>query len=193
MAGSRLEYWSTLPRNELETRVQAEMRMTNLSFAEQQLLDAALERLRTWREPGSMLRSKSGRIQMRDDDPNAEDISIVPEKQEPKPAPAKPKKEKKVVARKAKAKTKAGGRKKMKAAGNGSTKRAAGRAPRIADDAKIVKTGKDNPYRENSESYTRVESVLKLSGQTAGTIRKKLELKPTTLSNMVKHGLIRAD
>jgi hypothetical protein len=112
------------------------------------------------------------------------------QKQEPPPVPAKPRKEKKVVAKKA-ARAK-GGKKKKAASANGASKRA-GRAPRIPDDAKIMKTGKNNPFREGSESYDRVESVLKLSGQTVATIKKKVELKTTTLSNMVKLGLIRAD
>jgi len=123
---------------------------------------------------------------MRDDEP----VNNEPEKQDPTPEPAKKVKVKKekVVAKKAKAK---GGRKK-KAEANGASKRA-GRAPRIADDAKITKTGKDNPFREGSGSYDRVESVLKYSGQTAATIKKKTDIKPSTLSTMLRLGLIRAD
>ena len=51
MAGIRLEYWSTLNREELKRRVEEELRRGKLTFVEQQLLEAAQGRLRTWREP----------------------------------------------------------------------------------------------------------------------------------------------
>ena len=99
----------------------------------------------------------------------------------------KPKKEKAKVK---KAKTAKGSKKKAASAANGKNK--TGRAPRIADEAKIMKVGTKNPFREGTDSYKRVEAVWKNSGQTAGTIKKKVELLPGSLSNMVKLGLIRA-
>jgi hypothetical protein len=51
MAGTRLEYWSTLSKEEIQRRVKIESARTDLTFAQTQLLDAALERLRTWRGP----------------------------------------------------------------------------------------------------------------------------------------------
>src|SRR5580765_6385323 len=51
MAGDRLFFWNTLPKEELQRRVQMEISRQDLSFAETQLLEAALERLRTWRGP----------------------------------------------------------------------------------------------------------------------------------------------
>jgi len=56
MAGIRLESWSTLNRSDLLDRVSLEERRPRLTFEETQLLDAARERLRTWRAPS--LRSK---------------------------------------------------------------------------------------------------------------------------------------
>jgi hypothetical protein len=124
-----------------------------------------------------------------DDEPKNEEANAVNQKQEQPPVPVAKKKEKsKVAKRTAKGK---GGKKKRAASANGSGKRA-GRAPRIADEAKITKTSKDNPFREGSGSYKRVEAVWKNSGQTAGTIKKKVDLKPGSLSNMVKLGLINA-
>jgi hypothetical protein len=158
--------------------------MRNLTFAEQQLLDAAQEGLRNWREPN--IREKTMKL---DDEPKNEEANAVNQKQEQPPVPVtKKRKEKLKVAKRAKGR---GGKKRKAASANGSGKRA-GRAPRIADEAKITKTSKDNPFREGSGSYKRVEAVWKNSGQTAGTIKKKVDLKPGSLSNMVKLGLINA-
>jgi hypothetical protein len=67
------------------------------------------------------------------------------------------------------------------------------RGPRLQVDpnAKVMKTGEENPYREGSDAYKRVEQVLKYSGQTVKTVKGKSGLKPTTISTMVKLGLIR--
>ena len=120
-----------------------------------------------------------------DDEPEEVVEPTADEQEQPAPVKAK-KKEKPDVAKKA-AKGK-GGRKKA-ASANGKTK--AGRASRISDDAKIIQAAKTNPFREGTDSYNRVEGVWKNSGQSAGTIKKKVELLPGSLSHMVKLGLIR--
>jgi len=51
MAGTRLENWSTLDREDLRERVVTEAGRTDLTFPETQLLEAAQNRLRNWREP----------------------------------------------------------------------------------------------------------------------------------------------
>jgi hypothetical protein len=180
MAGIRLEYWDTLRREDLQRRVQEELTRRRLTFVEQQLLDAAQERLRTWRTPH---RSREVRGMRRDD----EDIKPEVTEQE-QGAPAE-KKEKSKVKRGA-SKVRSG--KKRNAAGKTNKKaaKASKTRMRIDPDAKVVRTGKENPFRENSDSFKRVEIVFKSSGQTAGAIMKKKEVRSTTLPKMKKLGLI---
>jgi hypothetical protein len=181
MAGIRLEYWDTLPREELQRRVQEELTRRKLTFVEQQLLDAAQERLRTWRTPH---RSREVRGMRRDDEDIKPDVT-----EQEQDAPAEKKERSKV--KRGTSKVRSG--KKRNAAGKTSKKAAKASTKtrtRIDPDAKVVRTGKDNPFREGSDSFKRVEIVFKSSGQSAGTIMKKTGVRTTTLPKMKKLGLI---
>jgi len=124
------------------------------------------------------------------DDPKSEEAKSE------QPAPA-PEEEKKVVAKKRKA---SGAKKKVASGGNSKTKakkaktaKAKGGRSRLDPEAKVTKTGKENPYRKGSEVWERVETVLKSSGQTVKTIQGKAGVKPTTLATMKRMGLIKIE
>lgn len=170
MAGTRLEHWSTLNKADLQERVDTELRQSNLSFAEQQLLDAALERLKRWKEP-----HKRGSSM---DDPK------------PTPEPEKEPPEEDSKMKRTASKVRAG-----KKRGNNkptATRKSATRS-RIDEAAKVTKTGKANGFREGSDSWKRTEAVLKSSGQTVANIKSKHGklLKSTTLANLRKLGYIK--
>jgi hypothetical protein len=174
MAGYRLEFWSTLPFNELKRRVLTESsRLPSLTFEEEQLLISAQERLRTWREP---IRN-SREIKMND-------VTKTEDTVAPAPVVAPVAKEKKVVA-KSKAKKPTVKKVVAKAKSNGGS--------RISPEAKVIKTSKGNPFKEGTGAYKRVELVLKNSGKTAGTIAKLAGLKSSTLSNCKRLGLIKIE
>jgi hypothetical protein len=187
MAGKRLEHWPTLPRPELKRRIELEKARKDLTEEEQQLLDAALERLLSWEEPRTTSRSK--------------EIIMDTEKEESLPeSTASPAADQtKESATVPKRKTKAAAGKKKKAAAPPPKKKVVAKAKAKANgagnpaEAKIFKTNKENPFREGTGSYERVETVFKSSGQTAGTIAKKAGMLPTTLNNMKKLGLIRIE
>lgn len=61
---------------------------------------------------------------------------------------------------------------------------------RYADEAKITKTGKDNPAREGSGKYDRIANVLKHNGKTVKTY-KASGGKGGTLGWCVKNGLVK--
>jgi cytoskeletal protein RodZ len=176
MAGVRLEHWSTLNYDELQLRVDAEIQRTDLSFAEQQLLDAALERLKRRRGPhkrGSSMQNT------RDDDPKAN----------PEPEADKPKEDDKESKMKRTAsKVRAG--KKRNGGKTASKTRTAATRSRLDPDAKVTKL-KPNPFREGSGSFERTELVLKASGQTVKTIMAKKGIKTTTLPTLVRKGIIK--
>ena len=221
MAGIRLEWWNTLSTEELRRRVQIESARTDLSFAETQLLDAALERLRTTRGPSRTPRE----MQVKGED----DITELQEAE----APAIQEKEKKPKrARKAKVKAEPeageversdfhtglngesdtpaatekepdvkrgaskarGGKKRNSAGAVTKTKKEAGSSARsrIDPEAKVTKvSGATNPFREGSGSYKRVETVWKASGKTAEAISKLSGVMPQTLSTMKRLGLVK--
>jgi membrane protein involved in colicin uptake len=81
MAGSRLEYWSTLDGEELRSRVGAELERTGLTFAETQLLEAAQRRLCSWRAPSNRRRAMIDDTETAPD--TTVDLEIVEEKKEP--------------------------------------------------------------------------------------------------------------
>jgi hypothetical protein len=175
MAGKRLEHWSTLNKDELRRRIDLEIRRTDLSFAEQQLLDAAQERLQHWKEP-----HKRG-SSMKNDDPKPN-----PEP-DPKPETSAPDKAKESKVKRNTSKVRAG----KKRSSNKVTKtRQAVTRSRLDPNAKVTKL-KANPFRENSESWERTEIVLKASGQTVKTIQDKKGLKPSTLSTLKRKGIIK--
>jgi len=181
MAGLRLEYWMTLPRKVLKERVAAEMQRRDLTFAEQQCLSAAQEALSHWREPRPP-RTK-GKFPMVDD----------PKVEEAKPdAPAQPEEKKEVKAKKARAsgKKKAAAGTNSKKAKKTVAKAKAGNRSRLDPEAKVTWTGKENPYRESSEVWERVETVRKSSGQTVKTVQGKEGVKPSTLTTLKRMGLI---
>lgn len=65
------------------------------------------------------------------------------------------------------------------------------RRPRLDPEAKVVWVkGAENPFRENSGSYKRVETVKKNSGKTAEAISKLSGILPQTLSTMKRLGLV---
>src|SRR5262249_16773371 len=120
---------------------------------------------------------------MKLDDIPPEEGSAQPPTKEPAKVSKKPAKKKspaKKPAGKSKAKAKP-----AKAKGNSVS--------RINGEAKVTKTGKENPFREGSGSYKRVELVLKNSGKTAGTILKMAGMKATTLATCKRLGLIRIE
>jgi hypothetical protein len=179
MAGKRLESWSTLNREDLKQRIDEEIRRTHLSFAEQQLLEAAQERLRTWREP-----RQRGSSSM-NDDPKPTD---PPEPKEEDKADNPSKEKKKMAARKT-SKVRTGAK---RTAGKTTTKTRQGvTRSRIDPDAKVVKTGKPNPFREGSGPWERTELVLKNSGKTAGTIANLKGVKSSTLGTLKKRGIVK--
>jgi hypothetical protein len=178
MAGKRLESWSTLNREDLKARIEIEIQRTDLSFAEQQLLDAAQERLRQWREP-----RQRGSSSM-NDDPKPTD---PPEPKE-EAKPDNPSKEKK-MARKT-SKVRVGAKRTAGKTTTTKTRESVTRS-RIDPDAKVTKTSKGNPFREGSDSYIRTEIVLKNSGKTAGTIAGLKGLLPTTLATLKRIGVVK--
>lgn len=189
MAGIRLEYWSTLPLTELRHRVDEELsRATTLSFEENQLLDAALERLKNTREPINRRRQLENETENPVPAPEPKAEGQPEEKSVKKKAAKKP-----VAKAKAKAKAKSAAKgKTAKAAAKGNGKDNGVRS-RIPLEAKVVKTGKENPYRPGSGRHGRVETVLKSSGQSVGTILKKPGMLGSTLNNMKKEGLIKIE
>lgn len=184
MADSRLEYWETLGYEELGRRVQAELTRNDLTFGEQQLLKAAQERLLSWKEPNkvrSKKMSEDTENPMPEGSPSGEtqgDSSVK------KPA------RKKAAAKKPAAKKTAA---KKPAAAKAVASKGNGRNGRIDPDAKVVWLGKENPFREGSGSYKRVDIVQKSSKQTAGAILKKSGIKETTLATCKRLGLIRIE
>lgn len=78
---------------------------------------------------------------------------------------------------------KAATKKAAKKAGGG------GRRTAFADDAKITRTGKDNPAREGSGRYKRIQNVLSHNGKTVKTYRATG--KGGTLGWCVKAGLVK--
>jgi outer membrane biosynthesis protein TonB len=208
MAGDRLEHHSTLTRDELKQRIEIELsQMSTLSFAELQLLDAAQGKLRAWKEP----RSKRNTNMMDDEKPEgtteildqAKPVDPVPPKAPVKrKSPAKkktaeasasatPEKEND-VASKAKSKPKAKSKSTAKKKTAVKTKAAPRNSnSRIDPDSKVVKTGKENPYREGSDKFKRVDLVLKNSGKTVATINKLPGMKSSTLNNCKKAGLVK--
>jgi hypothetical protein len=71
--------------------------------------------------------------------------------------------------------------------------RKGGTRSRIDENAKVIKTGKENTFREGTDSWKRTEAVLKSSGQTVANIRSKHGklLKSSTLANLRNLGLIK--
>jgi len=133
---------------------------------------------------------------MLDDTNPAEETSIAKPVDSP-PVPEKENKVKRTTSKVRNGPKRAAAPKKAKAAkaakpvrakvsnGNGATR------TRLDPEARVTATGKDNPFRENSGSYKRVETVYKLSGQTVKSILSKGGLKPTTLSTMKNLGLVK--
>jgi outer membrane biosynthesis protein TonB len=191
MSDERLKYWMTLPHEELKRRVDLELKRTDLSFAEGQLLDAALERLKSYREPIRQTRKES---KMKDDE-TATSSETPPT---PPPSDKPPKASRKKSTTKAKeptvkkAKTRNSNSRKAVTGKTAKAKKAASNGgSRLDPEAKVVKTGKENPFREGTESWERINIVLKSSGQTVKTIRAKAGLKPTTLNTAIKEGLVK--
>jgi hypothetical protein len=188
MAGKRLEHWPTLPRPELKRRIELEKARKDLTEEEQQLLDAALERLLSWEEPRTTSRSKEI-IMDTEKEESLPESTASPAADQTKESATVPKRKTKAAAGKKKKaaapppKKKVVAKAKANGAGNGRS--------RIPADAKIFKTNKENPYREGTGAYERTEIVFKSSGQTAATIAKKV--LPTTLNNLKKLGLIRIE
>jgi hypothetical protein len=176
MAGQRLEHWSTLNREELKRRVEQEIRRDKLSIVEQQLLEAAQGRLRSWKEP-------SMRSSMLDDEPKDD------------PAPSKepdPTKESKVKRNTSKVRS---GKKRTAAkatkAVKGSARKSVGSRTRLDPTAKVMKGTGTNPFREGTGAYERTQIVLKSIGQTVETVSNKKGLKSSTLANLKRKGVIK--
>ena len=172
MAGDRLENWSTLNHADLQDRVDKELQRSDLSFAEQQLLDAAQERLRKWREP----RKRSSMVDDKKSDPTSNEE-------------ADPDKETKMVTRKT-SKVRAG---KGRTAGKKTvpTRKGATRT-RLDPTAKVMKGTGENPFKEGSGSFKRTEIMLKNAiGKTVEQARALKGTKPTTLNTLVNMGTLK--
>jgi hypothetical protein len=190
----RLEFWSALPRDELARRVQVETRRSDLTFAETQMLDAALERLSTWKTPHNTVR----RATMIDDTETTNVAPVQPEQT----AKAQPKKEntvkktasKKTASKKTASKKTASKKtaKKVvvKAAKKAAPKTAKKSNGRIAQDAVVrMKASVESPYRPNSEQDKRFQIIKKMSGKTYADIRDRLP-DATTIMNLLSRQLI---
>jgi hypothetical protein len=219
MAGIRLEWWNTLSTEELRRRVQIELARTDLSFAETQLLDAALERLRTTRGPSRTPREMKVK---------GDDTEVIEATEQPVAEEVKEKKPKR--ARKAKVKAEAaeversdfhtglnggtdkpaatekepdvkrgaskarGGKKRNSAGAVAKTKKEASSSARSRIDLEGTVTwlkGAENPFREGSGSHKRTELVKKNSGKTAEAINKLSGMQSQTLSTLKRKGLIK--
>lgn len=165
MAGDRLEHWSTLSRDKLTQRVLLERQRIDLSFADQQLFNAAQDRLLNWREPRR-------RTAMNNDIEEAEQ--------------AEPKKERKMRVAKKAAKPVKAAKAVTKSVNNGR-----GRGSKYSLDAKVIKTGVENPLREGTGGWERIETIIKSSGQSVKTVRNKTGIKPSTLGSAVKLGVVK--
>jgi hypothetical protein len=62
--------------------------------------------------------------------------------------------------------------------------------PRLDQEAKVLWTGKDNPFREGSGAHERTEIVRKASGQKVGTVVEKVG-RSATLHTLMKRGLVK--
>ena len=110
-----------------------------------------------------------------------------------KDTPAAPDKETKVKRGAAK-KANGGGRAKKASAGAAKAKTRTKRASngKMNPEATVTRVkGVDNPYRAGSGGHERVELVWKNSGKTVGAIKNLKDIKPTTLNNMLKAGLVK--
>jgi hypothetical protein len=164
---------------------------------EQQLYDAARNRLLTWKEP----LKRRGKEKMIDDTettttptqnepehpaPEAKPVRKAPAKKAA-PAAADAAEKESTVAKSAKKSAKKTGGKKTKVAkksdGNGVS--------RIPMEAKITWTGKENPFKEGSGAYDRTELVRKASGKTHETIGKIKGIRSSTLRTLLNMELIR--
>jgi hypothetical protein len=201
MAGIRLECWNTLPRDELERRVQAELRRTDLSFEETQLLDAARERLSHWKAPSQ--RSKPGVTKMNTDDNTTthtetsqqEKLETAATVAGPKPtvkpkakAPAKaaaPKKAAAPAKAKPKAKAKAPAKSKAKPKAKGKVK--AAKVSRNGDQVFVAKSGWEPELREGSAARDRVMTALKMSGKTRAQVNERVG-RASTLAWILRNG-----
>ena len=61
----------------------------------------------------------------------------------------------------------------------------------IPGDAKIIPTGKENPFREGSGAYDRTEKVLKNKGKTRDEIEKLTGILGSTIPNLIKLKVIK--
>jgi len=174
----RLEFWSTLPREELKRRVAAEVKRTDLTFVQTQLLAAAQERLRNSRAP---IENKGVKRM------NLDDAVEVKKEAEP-PAEKKSTPKKKPAAKKATGKVAA-----KKTVKKPAAKKAKAAKPngRMDPKSKVIWAGKDNPFREGSGSYDRTELVRKADGKMVETILAMKGIKPTTLNTLKRLELIR--
>lgn len=191
MAGKRLLQWPTLPKEELKRRIQAESSRSDLSFEEKQLLEAARERLLSWKEPFRTTKEKA--MDDTETKPEADDAAAPPAPSTEEKTVKSKSKSKKSAAKTAKPAKKTNAKppaaKAAKVAGNGR-----GRGPGIDPEAKIVwLSSKENPYREGTGAFKRTELVRKASGKTAATINKISGIKSSTLNTLKNEGCIRVE
>jgi hypothetical protein len=170
--------------------------LASMTPQEQQLYDAARNRLLTWKEP----LKRRGKEKMIDDTettvtqnepehpaPEAKPVRKAPAKKAA-PAAADAAEKESTVAKSAKKTAKKTGSKKLVKAkradgGNGVS--------RIPEDAKITWAGKENPFKEGSGAYERTELVRKASGKTRGTIDKIKGVRTSTVRTLLNLELVR--
>lgn len=126
--------------------------------------------------------------------PSAKTIKKSPSAKEPADTAAEPadvdppEQESTVAAKKPSTKAKKGTSK--KASSKAATANARTRSS-FDEKSKIVKTGKENPAREKSGKYNRIDNVLKHNGKTVGLYLGAGKGKTGTLSACVKLGLVK--
>jgi hypothetical protein len=182
---TRLEFWSTLPRDELVRRVRAEEQriksLLPLTFAEKQLLDAARERLAHWRAPHDNWRTTMT------DDTETTNEAAQPEQT----AKAQPKKEK-TVKKTASKKTASKKTAKKVVVKKAAKSKKNGSGTKLFDmTAKVTWAGKANPFRPGSGAHKRTEIVHKASGRTVETVLGLSGIKNTTLRTLFNKQLVR--
>jgi hypothetical protein len=192
-----LEFWDVLPKHSLKACVTAagKEQLASMTPQEQQLYDAARNRLLTWKEP----LKRRGKEKMIDDTettvtqtepehpaPEAKPVRKAPAKRAA-PAAADAAEKESTVAKRAKKAGKSSKKTVVKAkkanSGNGVS--------RIPLEAKITWTGKENPFKEGSGAFDRTELVRKASGKTHETIGKLKGIRSSTLRTLLNMELIR--